>query len=62
MPAIIHKSELVRRAITWLDQCLAENPAKDWKRLVDEASMRFNLGPLDAADLERLFSERFIKK
>lgn len=58
MATIIHKNELVRRAIAWLDQQLAGDPHADALKLLDEAAMRFNLGPADAADLERLFKER----
>lgn len=62
MATIIHKSELVRRAIIYLDQLQLEKPCATKMELVEEASMRFNLGPADAADLERLFRERTAKK
>lgn len=58
MPELIFKNELVRRAIRYMDEELAIEPDKDFSRLLDETSMRFNLGPADAMELERLFRER----
>lgn len=58
MATIIQTSELVRRAVTWLDQRLAEKPGAEKNMLLDEAAMRFNLGPADAEALARLFRER----
>lgn len=55
MPTIIHHSELVRRALVYLDGELARCPEKQVTILLDEAGMRFNLSPAEAADLERLF-------
>mgnify|MGYP000426629715 CR=1 FL=1 len=45
----IEHGELVRRALEYVDAPLSS--------LLDEAGMRFNLTPLDAAQLARLFSE-----
>jgi len=58
MATVIHQSELLRRAVTWLDKRRAERPGISLPELLDEAGMRFNLGPLDAASLERLFREQ----
>ena len=52
MATIMPASELVRRAAAWLAEQRALYPEKS---LLDEAGMRFNLNPLDAAALGRLF-------
>lgn len=58
MPTIIHHSELVRRALIYLDEELGRCPEKQVAVLLDQAGMRFNLSPAEAADLERLFRGR----
>lgn len=57
MPTIIHHSELVRRALIYLDEARGRSPEKQVTVLLDEAGMRFNLSPAEAADLERLFRD-----
>lgn len=55
MATIMEQSELVSRALVFLCEKCAENPNVDLAAMLDEAGMRFNLGPGDAACLERLF-------
>lgn len=55
MPTIMPQSELVRKAAAFLAEQLSQTPGKSLASLLDEAGMRFNLTPLDAAALERLF-------
>ena len=55
MPTIIHHSELVRRALIFLDEERGRRPEKQIEALLDEAGMRFNLSPAEAGDLARLF-------
>lgn len=55
MPTIIHHSELVRRALIYLDGERERCPEKHLAALLDEAGMRFNLTPAEAVALERLF-------
>ena len=55
MATIMPASELVRRAAAWLAEQRALYPEKSLAALLDEAGMRFNLNPLDAAALGRLF-------
>lgn len=43
----------IKQAVRWLDQQLTDNPKADRLRLVDEASRRFDLSPLDAEFLLR---------
>lgn len=55
MPTIIQHSELVRRALVYLGEERERCPEKHVQALLDEAGMRFNLSPAEAASLERLF-------
>ena len=57
MPAtIMPSSELLRRAVVYIDEERRENPEKSLSQVIDEAGMRFNLSPLDSEALFRLFS------
>ncbi|MBO4368885.1 MAG: hypothetical protein J5803_02115 [Desulfovibrio sp.] len=58
MATVVSQSELVRKAAEYINEQLNANPKKDIHSLLDEAGMRFNLTPLDAASLERIFSEK----
>lgn len=51
----VSQGELVRRAAEFVAERRAENPGASLAGLLDEAGMRFNLTPLDAAALERIF-------
>ena len=51
---VIHKKEN-SMAAAWLAEQRALYPEKSLAALLDEAGMRFNLNPLDAAALGRLF-------
>jgi hypothetical protein len=48
----------IKQAMTWIDDKLREKPDTDRVKLVDEASRRFDLTPLDADFLFRHLSER----
>jgi hypothetical protein len=56
MSTIMPSSELLRRAVAHLDELLRESPEKPLSVAIDEISMRWNLSPLDAEALLRLFS------
>lgn len=56
MATIMPQSELVRRAAAYVAAELAEKGRAGLYALLDEASMRFNLTPLDQQALERLFT------
>lgn len=58
MSTIMPHSELVRKAAAYLAERRAQEPGKSLAGLLDEAGMRFNLTPLDAASLERLFRKQ----
>jgi hypothetical protein len=48
----------VKQAIKWLDDRFQDNPQADRAKLVDEASRRFDLSPLDADFLYRHLATR----
>ena len=43
----------IKQAIKWIDERVRDNPAADRVKLLDEASRRFDLTPLDADFLLR---------
>ena len=57
MATIMPTSELVRKAAAFIAEERELHPDKKLSALLDEAGMRFNLNPLDAASLERIFTE-----
>ncbi len=48
----------IKQAVKWLDDQLHDRPDADRVRLVDEASRRFDLSPLDTDFLLRHLAER----
>ena len=52
----------IKQAVKWLDDQLADNANADRVKLVDEASRRFDLTPLDTDFLYRHLAERKGKK
>jgi hypothetical protein len=54
MATIMPQSELTRKALAYIAEQRVLAPSKSLAALLDEAGMRFNLTPLDAAALERL--------
>ncbi len=48
----------IKQAVKWIDDQLLDNPGADRVKLVDEASRRFDLSPLDADFLFRHLAER----
>jgi hypothetical protein len=48
----------VKQAVKWIDEQLRENPKANRATLVDEASRRFDLSPLDAEFLYRHLASR----
>ena len=61
MTTIMPQGELVRKAAAYMAEQRAQHPGKSLSTLLDEAGMRFNLTPLDAAALERLFRDEQAK-
>ena len=48
----------ITQAVKWIDDQLVDNPDTDRTKLVDEASRRFDLTPLDTDFLYRHLAER----
>lgn len=48
----------IKQAVTWIDDQLSDNPGADRVKLVDDASRRFDLSPLDQDFLFRHLAER----
>lgn len=48
----------IKQAVQWIDDQLADRPDADRMKLVDEASRRFDLSPLDTDFLFRHLAER----
>jgi hypothetical protein len=57
MATIMPKGELARRAIAWISEQQQECDKK-LSLLIDDAAMRFNLGPKDVEFLIRFFEEQ----
>jgi hypothetical protein len=50
------QSELMRNAVAWVNEHLSL-PGSSLKKLLDEAGMRFNLGPKEQDFLRDFFSK-----
>jgi hypothetical protein len=48
----------IKQAVKWIEDQLTDNPGVDRVKLVDDASRRFDLSPLDADFLYRHLAER----
>ncbi|MFP4315694.1 MAG: hypothetical protein ACLFQR_05675 [Desulfovibrionales bacterium] len=55
MSTIITQNELVRRAVEWIAE--EKREGKKFSKLMDEAAVRFNLGPRDVQFIEKFFKE-----
>ncbi|MDR0339905.1 MAG: hypothetical protein LBH65_06485 [Desulfovibrio sp.] len=57
MPTIMPQSELLKKAVVFVNASQSDQPGKPLAEILDEAAMRFNLSPLDAEALQRLFDK-----
>ncbi len=48
----------IKQAVQWIDEQIHDHPDADRMKLVDEASRRFDLSPLDEDFLVRHLAER----
>lgn len=46
-PGVLPQGESIRRALRWLDDRVQDDPRLDRAKLVGEASVRFDLTPLE---------------
>ena len=57
MATIQPKGEKVRQAVKWISGELKEDVSKGLSKLIEEASMRFNLSPKDEEFLRVFYEE-----
>lgn len=57
MSTVMPQSELTRKAVAWLSEQKTEKPDTPLSTLIEQAAMRFNLGPKDVQFLERFSQE-----
>ncbi len=57
MTTIMPQSELARKAIAWICEMKESHEDKGINALIEEACVRFNLGPSDEEFLLRFFKE-----
>lgn len=58
MKTVMPKGEAVRQAIKWISAERTEDEKKPLLKLVQDASLRFNLSPKDEQFLFSFYSER----
>jgi hypothetical protein len=58
MTTIMPQSELTRKAVAWICEMQENSQEKSLSALLDEAAMRFNLGPKDVELLQRFFQDK----
>ena len=57
MSSILPEGETLRRAIRWIDEQQKQHPDKKLNRLVQEATLKFDLSPRDSDFLWRFYEE-----
>ena len=57
MTTIMPQSELTRKAIAWICEAMENQTDKGLVALIEEAGVRFNLGPKDMEFLQRFYKE-----
>ncbi len=62
MTTIMPEGASLRKAIQWISKVREEGGKASLMSLIDQACLRFNLGPKDCDFLQRFFSEQEAKK
>lgn len=57
MSEILPEGEDIRKAVKWIAEMRKEGGSQPLYKLLEEASLRFNLSPSDAEFLQRFFME-----
>jgi len=52
------QSELTRKAISWISEMQQDDSDKSLDKLLEEAAVRFNLGPKDVEFLQRFYNDK----
>lgn len=58
MTTIVGQNEFTRKAIAWISEMRESTSDKGIVALIEEAAMRFNLGPKDVEFLQRFYTEK----
>lgn len=58
MTTIMPQSELTRKAVAWISEMQTGEPQKSLDALLEEAAVRFNLGPKDEEFLQRFYKDK----
>ncbi|WP_319466821.1 hypothetical protein [uncultured Pseudodesulfovibrio sp.] len=58
MTTIMPQSELTRKAVAWISEMQTADEKKGLQSLIEEAAVRFNLGPKDVEFLQRFYREK----
>ncbi len=58
MAPILPPGESIRKAVKWISEERQSEPAKPLAKLVEEASLRFNLSPAEGEFLFQFFKEQ----
>ncbi|MEJ5358650.1 MAG: hypothetical protein WHT06_08245 [Desulfobacterales bacterium] len=58
MAPILPQGENIRRAVKWISEERQGDPARSIAKLIEEASVRFNLSPADGEFLHKFFQEQ----
>jgi hypothetical protein len=54
MTTIQPKGENLRKAVKWISEEHQYNPARNYRSIIEEACLKFNLSPKDAEYLNKL--------
>lgn len=58
MTTIMPQNELTRKAVAWISEMQEEARERGLTALLEEAAMRFNLGPKDVEFLQRFYKKK----
>lgn len=58
MPTIMPEGELLRRAVKWICEQFDTDVVRPTPQIMDQAAVRFNLGPADQEALDRFFKQQ----
>lgn len=54
---ILPQGDAIRKAVQWVSEARQEQPGKSLMKIIEEASLKFNLSPKDAEFLMRFFKK-----
>jgi hypothetical protein len=57
MSTVMPQGEEIRKAVKWISDIRSDNPTADPQKLLAEASLKFNLSPLETDYLTKFVKE-----